>query len=52
MLEGSSGARTDAGGGGSERIVDDIQRAKSLLDSGAISDVEFLEMKAKILGRA
>ena len=38
--------------GGAERIVDDIQRAKSLLDSGAISDAEFQEMKAKILGRA
>ena len=38
--------------GGSERVVDDIQRAKSLLDSGAISDAEFQEMKAKILGRA
>lgn len=46
------GTMTDAGGGGSERIVDDIQRAKSLLDSGAISDAEFQEMKAKILGRA
>jgi hypothetical protein len=39
-------------GGGAERIVDDIQRAKALLDSGAISDSEFQEMKAKILGRA
>jgi hypothetical protein len=44
------GASVD--GSGAERIVDDIQRAKGLLDSGAISDAEFQEMKAKILGRA
>jgi len=40
------------GSGGGEHIVDEIQRAKGLLDSGAISDAEFQEMKAKILGRA
>jgi len=43
---------TTGDSGGSERVVDDIQRVKSLLDSGAISDAEFQEMKAKILGRA
>jgi hypothetical protein len=43
---------TTGDSGGAERVVDDIQRAKSLLDSGAISDAEFQEMKAKILGRA
>lgn len=39
------------GGSGGEKIVDEIQRAKALLDDGAISDAEFQEMKAKILGR-
>lgn len=42
---------TTGGGGTSERMVDEIQRAKALLDDGAISDSEFQEMKAKILGR-
>jgi hypothetical protein len=40
------------GGGGTERMVAEIERAKDLLDQGAISDAEFQEMKAKILGRA
>jgi hypothetical protein len=40
------------GGGGTERMVAEIERAKGLLDQGAISDAEFQEMKAKILGRA
>lgn len=43
---------TPVDSGGTARVVDDIQRAKALLDSGAISDTEFQEMKAKILGRA
>ena len=60
-IRGLEEMRAQAGGvtvgtagasGGTERIVDDIQRAKSLLDSGAISDSEFQEMKSKILGRA
>lgn len=60
-IRGLEEMRAQAGGvtvgatgetGSAERIVDDIQRAKSLLDSGAISDSEFQEMKAKILGRA
>lgn len=37
------------GGGG---ILDEIERAKALLESGAISDAEFQEMKSKILARA
>jgi Short C-terminal domain len=41
-----------AGSGGTERMVAEIERAKGLLDQGAISDAEFQEMKAKILGRA
>lgn len=45
-------AASGDGGGGSDRLVDEIKRAKELLDSGAISDAEFQEMKSKILGRA
>ena len=50
----SIGAGLDGavGGAGSERMVEEIRKAKELLDSGAISDAEFQEMKAKILGRA
>ena len=43
---------TNGGGAGGDRIVEEIARAKALLDSGAVSDAEFQEMKAKILGRA
>lgn len=46
-LDGSLGA-----GSGSDRMVEEIRKAKELLDAGAISDTEFQEMKAKILGRA
>ena len=46
------GMAASGDGGGSDRIVDEIQRAKQLLDSGAISDAEFQEMKSKILARA
>ena len=49
----SIGAMGGSGGGaGSERMVEEIAKAKALLDSGAVSDAEFQEMKAKILGRA
>jgi len=43
-----------AGGGGAapDQMVEEIKKAKALLDDGAISDTEFQEMKAKILGRA
>lgn len=34
------------------RLIDEIQRAKDLLDAGTISDAEFQEMKAKILSAA
>lgn len=34
-----------------DRMVEEIRKAKDLLDSGAVSDAEFQEMKAKILGR-
>ena len=46
------GMAASGDGGGSDRIVDEIKRAKELLDSGAISDAEFQEMKSKILARA
>jgi hypothetical protein len=49
----SIGAMGGVGGGESgDRIVEEIRKAKELLDSGAVSDAEFQEMKAKILGRA
>jgi hypothetical protein len=41
-----------AGGEAGERMVEEIRKAKELLDAGAVSDAEFQEMKAKILGRA
>lgn len=34
------------------RMLEEIAAAKGLLDAGAISDVEFQEMKAKILAAA
>lgn len=52
----SGGVVIGAGEGGvagaGDRIVEEIRKAKELLDSGAVSDAEFQEMKAKILGRA
>lgn len=47
MIGGGDGA-----GSGADRMVEEIRKAKELLDSGAVSDAEFQEMKAKILGRA
>jgi len=38
-------------GAGDISIVDEIRRAKELVDAGAISDAEFEEIKAKILSR-
>jgi len=49
MIGGGDGT---GGGAGAERMVEEIRKAKELLDSGAVSDAEFQEMKAKILGRA
>jgi len=52
----SGGVTLGAGGTGAgetpDRMVEEIRKAKDLLDSGAVSDAEFQEMKAKILGRA
>ena len=46
------GMGAGAGGAAPDRMVEEISKAKALLDAGAISDTEFQEMKAKILGRA
>jgi hypothetical protein len=43
---------SDSGGAGGDRMLEEIRKAKALLDEGAVSDAEFQEMKAKILGRA
>jgi hypothetical protein len=40
-----------AGGGVSASVLEEIERAKKLLDAGAISDAEFNEIKSKILSR-
>ena len=53
----SGGVTLGAGGAGfggdaPDRMVEEIRKAKALFDDGAISDAEFQEMKAKILGRA
>ena len=37
---------------GGNRMLEEIQKAKELLDSGAVSDAEFQEMKSKILAGA
>ncbi|MDZ4370391.1 MAG: SHOCT domain-containing protein [Phenylobacterium sp.] len=47
-----AGDGAGSGSGAADRMVDEIRKAKDLLDAGAISDAEFQEMKAKILGRA
>jgi hypothetical protein len=39
------------GGGGGASTLDELERAKKLLDSGVISDVEFNEIKSKILSK-
>ena len=46
---GSSGA---ASGPPAGSMLEEIARAKALLDAGAISDTEFQEIKAKVLSRA
>lgn len=50
------GAQAPVGGEGkgapSNRMLEEIQKAKELLDMGAVSDAEFQAMKAKILAGA
>jgi hypothetical protein len=50
MNAGVSGA--PANDGKISAAVDELERVKRLLDSGAISDAEYQEIKAKVLGRA
>lgn len=60
MRAASGGVIMNAGGSGGaandvKRItdsLDELERMKRLLDSGAISDAEYQEIKAKVLGRA
>jgi preprotein translocase subunit YajC len=47
-----SGAPGAAGGLPAASIMEEIAKAKALLDSGAISDTEFQEIKARVLSRA
>jgi preprotein translocase subunit YajC len=47
-----SGAAGAASGASAVSIMEEIARAKALLDSGAISDTEFQEIKARVLSRA
>jgi preprotein translocase subunit YajC len=47
-----SGAPGAPGSPPAGSILEEIARAKALLDSGAISDAEFQEIKAKVLSRA
>lgn len=49
---GSSHAAPEAAPRGGNRMLEEIQKAKELLDSGAVSDAEFQEMKSKILSAA
>jgi preprotein translocase subunit YajC len=47
---GSPGAT--GGGNAATSMLDELAKAKALFDGGAISDVEFQEIKAKVLARA
>jgi hypothetical protein len=46
-----SGVGAGAGGGGTSSMLEELDRAKKLFDSGAISDAEYQELKSKILNR-
>ncbi len=47
----SGGVLLNTGAGGADSTLDELERAKGLYDSGAISDAEYEEIKAKILSR-
>lgn len=47
----ASGMSQGTGSSGSVSIVDELGKAKALLDSGNISDAEYNELKARILSR-
>lgn len=47
-----SGTPGSSGGSPTTSILDELTKAKSLFDGGAISDAEYQEIKAKVLARA
>ena len=47
-----AGAAGSTSGASAASIMDEIAKAKGLLDAGAISDAEFQEIKARVLARA
>jgi hypothetical protein len=47
-----SGGASAVGSPSAASIMEEIAKAKALLDAGAISDAEFQEIKAKVLSRA
>jgi hypothetical protein len=49
---GSSNGSGEHASRGGNRMLEEIAKAKELLDMGAVSDAEFQEMKSKILGAA
>ena len=52
MEESRGGIGRSGGGMDSASILDELGRAKALLDAAAITDVEYQEIKAKIISRA
>jgi hypothetical protein len=49
---GSTQSSGESSGKSSSTVTEDIEKAKRLLDSGAINDAEFQEIKAKILSNS
>lgn len=48
---GQANSSYESGGKGSGSVTEEIEKAKKLLDSGAINDAEFQEIKSKILSK-